>query len=153
VADSDGSDKPAKPRTGRVRHDAGGRAIWEWAIDSGKYALDSTSRLLKKLELTGITLMSDDARPWADPSRPADDAPARREERGRVRSQDTPPAVRHTPLVGDPDPREAGFNPYDTRTPVGRGAVPQKKPAPPKPRITQPPARKRGFFARLFGRR
>src|SRR5690606_38209798 len=61
---SDDPDSGDKPRSGRVRHDSGGRAIWEWALDSGKHAVDSTSRLLKKLELTGITLMGDEARPW-----------------------------------------------------------------------------------------
>src|SRR5690606_27581318 len=58
---SDDPDSSDKPRSGRVRHDSGGRAIWEWAIDSGKHAVDSTSRLLKRLELTGITLMGDEA--------------------------------------------------------------------------------------------
>jgi len=29
-----------------VKHDAGGRAIWEWAAETGRNALDSTSRLL-----------------------------------------------------------------------------------------------------------
>jgi hypothetical protein len=47
-----GPDSDEKPRAGRVRHDSGGRAIWEWAVESGKHAVDSTSHLLKKLELT-----------------------------------------------------------------------------------------------------
>jgi hypothetical protein len=45
----DGDKKP--PKVGRVRHDASGRAIWEWAADTGKHAIDSTSRLLKRLDL------------------------------------------------------------------------------------------------------
>lgn len=144
MSDPDSRDKP---RSGRVRHDSGGRAIWEWARESGRYAIDSTSRLLKKLELTGITLMGDDARPWekkpgaapgADPQHPG----------GSGTSLELPPDP------GPEGPRSQGFNPYDTRTPVGRGATPPRKPAaPPRPRVTQPPARKRGFFARLFDRR
>ncbi len=37
--------------SGRVAHDARGNAIWSWATDAGALALESTSRLLKKLEM------------------------------------------------------------------------------------------------------
>ena len=48
---------PSKPGpAGRVKHDASGRAVWEWAVDTGRHALDSTSRLLKRLELPGLSL-------------------------------------------------------------------------------------------------
>lgn len=139
-----------KPRSGRVRHDPGGRAIWEWAVDSGRQAVDSTSRLLKKLELTGLTLMGEDTKPWE--KKLPEGSPDPRTTR--------PGTTGSTPeLLPEPDPlanKGKGFNPYDTRTPVGRGAPVPKKPAPGKPvasRVTQPPARKRGLFARLFGRR
>ncbi len=36
--------------SGRVRHDDRGNAVWDWIKDTGRLALDSTSRLLKKLE-------------------------------------------------------------------------------------------------------
>ena len=49
----DGDKKP--PKVGRVRHDASGRAIWEWAAETGKHAIDSTSRLLKRLDLPGLS--------------------------------------------------------------------------------------------------
>ena len=47
---------PAQPPrstvpTGRVRHDERGNAVWDWIKDTGHHALDSTSRLLKKLEV------------------------------------------------------------------------------------------------------
>lgn len=142
-------DQPEKKRTGHVRHDSGGRAIWEWAMESGRHAIDSTSHLLKKLELTGLTLMGDEDKPWetAGQQHPA---PEPREAAPPVTAPRNEPEV----LDHQPRPKNAGFNPYDTRTPVGRGAPPPKKPvAPAKPRVTQPPAKKRGFFARLFGRR
>lgn len=147
-----------KPRIGRVRHDAGGRAIWEWAIESGKYAVDSTSQLLKKLELTGITLMSDDAKPWQQQKPPQ--AQAEGQQPGRDAGPGHPTDARREPagessaLVDTgKNRREQGFNPYDRHLPVGRGAPQPKKPMPPpKPRITQPPPRKRGLLARLFDR-
>ena len=41
---------------GGVRHDARGNAVWQWAVDTGKHAIDSTSRLLKRLEVPGLKL-------------------------------------------------------------------------------------------------
>ena len=41
-------------RKGTLRQDPRGRAVWEWAIDSSRQALDSTSRLLKKLDLGAL---------------------------------------------------------------------------------------------------
>lgn len=43
---SRGDDRPS----GRVRHDDRGNAVWDWIKDTGRHALESTSRLLKKLE-------------------------------------------------------------------------------------------------------
>ncbi len=41
----------APPKSGSVKHDSRGNAVWNWAVAVGKEALESTSRLLKKLEL------------------------------------------------------------------------------------------------------
>jgi len=54
-----GTAKPAapgeKPATGnsggRVVHDARGNAVWQWVKDTGRAAIESTSMLLKKLEV------------------------------------------------------------------------------------------------------
>lgn len=42
----------ARPTTpsGRVRHDDRGNAVWDWLKDTGRNLVDSTSRLLRKLE-------------------------------------------------------------------------------------------------------
>lgn len=142
-----GPDSDNRPkRTGRVRHEPGGRAIWEWAIDSGRHAIDSTSRLLQKLDLSSLTLLGDDDKPWKNDS-PEAGAGQRPKERESI------------PTFGGPreqDPlaeQRKSFNPYDNRAPARRGTTP--KPAtPPRPRVTQPaqqPARK-GLLAKIFGR-
>jgi len=59
VSAPDDDEKAAKP-LGRVRHDAGGRAVWEWAVESGRHAIESTSRLLKRLDLPGIGLLDEE---------------------------------------------------------------------------------------------
>jgi hypothetical protein len=137
---------PHQP-AGRVRHDSTGRAVWEWAADTGRHALDSTSRLLKRLDLPGLKLAEDEKKEEEATPPPA--------------GTDSKPKV---PTFGGP--REAdplahskhSFNPYDNRAPPRRTAVPAQKPGAkpgtkPSPRVTQPlrPAKKAGFFARLFG--
>lgn len=137
-------DSGEKPRAGRVRHDSGGRAIWEWAVESGKHAVDSTSHLLKKLELTGLTLMGED-KPWErkKPGEVEDPPPLPlQEQRPSPPALDLPPEGSHGQRGG------AGFNPYDPRTPVGRAKAPARKPASPPPAAKK----KAGLLARLFGR-
>jgi hypothetical protein len=40
------SDKP----TGKVVHDARGNAVWDWVKETSRIAIESTTRLLRKLE-------------------------------------------------------------------------------------------------------
>ncbi len=42
--------------SGRVAHDARGNAVWKWAAEASALALESTSRLLKKLELPELAV-------------------------------------------------------------------------------------------------
>jgi hypothetical protein len=146
-----GPDKDKPPvRTGQVRHDAGGRAIWEWAIESGKHALDSTSRLLKKLDITSLRVLGEDEKPWKK-DEPAAPDPAQQEPQAGKRPVPTFGGPREDDPLGN---QRKSFNPYDSRTPTGRGAMAPAKPAtPPRPRITQParPAKKPGLLGRLFG--
>ncbi len=133
--------KPA----GRVRHDSSGRAIWEWAAESGRHALDSTSALLKRLDLPGLALADDEKKKQ------------KREKKAREaagQEADTSPSI---PTFGGPveeDPAgrtRRSFNPYDTRIPKRLDPRPAAKPT---ARTTQPLAkRKRSFFARIFGRK
>ena len=57
------SEKPQAPaqdsyagRSGRVVHDDRGNAVWDWIKDTTRSAIDSTSRLLKKLEVPELTM-------------------------------------------------------------------------------------------------
>lgn len=74
---------------GGVRHDARGNAVWEWAVDTGKHALDSTSRLLKRLEVPGLKLEGESG------------------ETGETQA----PGEAGTGAPAKPD-REVGYNPY-----------------------------------------
>lgn len=136
-----GNDKDkAQQPSGRVRHDSGGRAVWEWAVDSGRHAIDSTSRLLKKLNIADLRLLGDDEQTPGS-------APPGSKSAGQKAAAPKPSLS----VEGD---RQGGFDPYNSRTPTGRGVNRGKAPTtPPKPRVTQPVRpKKTGLLARLFGR-
>lgn len=60
---SDTEQRPA----GGVRHDEQGNAVWHWASNTGRQAIESTSRLLRKLEVPGLKLLDDaEEAPGAD---------------------------------------------------------------------------------------
>jgi hypothetical protein len=62
MGDSNDNDRESrrrpKPmdRPGAVEHDKRGNAVWKWAVDSGRDMLDSTSKLLKRLEVPGLSI-------------------------------------------------------------------------------------------------
>lgn len=73
---------PAKPRpaapgeaeSGRVRHDERGNAVWDLAVATGVFALESTAKLLKRLESPELKIedekdlkLEDDKRGGYDP--------------------------------------------------------------------------------------
>jgi hypothetical protein len=156
-------DKPTS--AGRVKHDSSGRAVWEWAMDTGRNALDSTSRLLKRLEMPGLSLLDDEN------EKQKAEAEAARAEReagftpygevdpraGAQPSKPNQPA-KPVPTFGGPTEKDPlansrqNFNPYNKSTPARGGAAPQK---PAVPRITQPakPTPKPGLLGRLFGKK
>lgn len=142
VPPSDDSNDLEKP-SGRVRHDKGGRAVWEWAVDSGRHAIESTSRLLKRLDLSGLKL--------------TDYEPEKNKE------EEAPPSTpgadgKAVPTFGgerESDPlgqSRRSFDPYDNRVPLRQSR--SSAPARPKPRLTQParPEKKPGLLGRLFGK-
>lgn len=126
--------------SGRVRHDSSGRAIWEWAADTGRHALDSTSRLLKRLDLPGLTLADDDKK-----------TPKQKEEvrKNPGDSADAPSTFGGEREVDPAANSRRSFNPYDSRGNMKR-AAPR---TPPAPRVTQPDSTKKpGLLGRLFGK-
>jgi hypothetical protein len=142
----DADKKDLKMPSGHVRHEPGGRAVWQWAVDSGRATLESTSRLLKKLDLTSLQFLDFDE--------------TKRNEKisaERAENRDRPiPAFGGKPEVDPLKGSRQGFDPYNARAPVRRTTVAAK----PKPgailksRIaTQPvvPPRKTGLFSKLFG--
>jgi len=49
----------AKRLSGSVRPDERGHAVWQWATDSARNAINSTSALLRKLEVPGLSVQDD----------------------------------------------------------------------------------------------
>jgi hypothetical protein len=47
--------KSASP-AGRIVHDERGNAIWDWVKDTARNAIDSTSRVLRRLDLSELKL-------------------------------------------------------------------------------------------------
>jgi len=144
MPDSD-KDKEHKP-SGHVLHDKGGRAVWQWAIDSGKTVIDSTSRLMKKLDISHLRLLEDEER---EALGPADEEQSSGEPPGKSPTRGGAPA-------GNSADMNRGFNPYDSRAPAARGPAQAGQKSSPAQRAALPagPAEKKrpGFLARLFGR-
>jgi hypothetical protein len=133
------SDKPApnkpKPLAGGVRHDARGNAVWQWASETARHAAASTSQLLRRLDVSSLSLEDDESPPKtqarAAQARPAQSTPA-------SSAAATKPAAPARKAQG-------GFNPYD-------GAAMPAAPAVKKRPAAQAPARS-SWWRRLFQRR
>jgi hypothetical protein len=111
---ADKSDKGAESdqrNSGQVRHDDRGNAVWQWASDTARTAMASTSQLLRKLDLTSLSLESDQPKPNDEP-----------EIRG---TQPTKPAAVGKPK-GTLDTRKGGFDPYSTNAGSAKRAASSK---------------------------
>ena len=57
VAKSDpGKPDKIKPLGGGVKHDARGNAVWQWATETARHAVASTSQLLRRLDVSSLSL-------------------------------------------------------------------------------------------------
>jgi hypothetical protein len=52
----------AHASAGRIAHDDRGNAVWDWMKQAGRSALDSTSRLLEKLDIGDLRIEEPDGR-------------------------------------------------------------------------------------------
>ena len=126
-------DKPAA--AGRITHDSRGNAVWNWISESGKIAIDSTSRLLKRLDTSDLRL--EESGSTAEPEPGPTTKPG----------QQSPAAPGRSAPVG-----QGGYDPYSSRTPARNkpaAARPAQKPAP----AGKPPVPKPSFLARILGRK
>jgi hypothetical protein len=48
------------PKSGRVRHDERGNAVWEWSTSTGSFARDVTTQRLRRLEHAGLSIAEDE---------------------------------------------------------------------------------------------
>jgi hypothetical protein len=110
-----------KPNSGQVQHDDRGNAVWQWAADTARTAMASTSQVLRKLDLTGLSLESDQQPEDSEPANPAD---------GPAPSRSAPsapkPATNASPGTGKKRPvdtRKGGFNPYSTNAGTAKRAA------------------------------
>jgi hypothetical protein len=139
-------DRPAPPdkpaAAGRITHDSRGNAVWNWISESGKIAIDSTSRLLKRLDTSDLKLEESGSPPEPEPTA----APGQ---------QSAAPGRPSAAAPGRSAPAaQGGYDPYSSRTParnkpVAAAARPAQKPLP----ASKPPVPKPSFLARILGRK
>lgn len=144
VDKSDSDKKAGSRKVGGVSHDSRGNAIWEWASETGRNAIDSTSRLLKRLEVPGLKIQ--DEEPPA--ARPPD-------ERASQPPPGVPPGI--TPAArgrGGARGKDAGggYDPYAGRA-ARAGQKPAPKPAAPLTKPSSAPAPRPSLWQRLLGKR
>jgi hypothetical protein len=130
-----------KPLGGGVKHDARGNAVWQWASETARLAVASTSQLLRRLDVSSLSLeeLQEDQHSPKTPKTPKSPSALK----SQAKPSPTRPAKPGQPLAVAP--RERGFNPYD-------GAAIARTAAPKKPPVTVKRARA-PWWRRLFQRR
>jgi hypothetical protein len=136
---SDQDDKSGK-HTGGVRHDSRGNAVWQWAVESGKQALESTSRLLKRLEVPGLKLEGD----TSEGKQPG----AASQSVGRGAGQSAGQSSGRSTGSSAKPGREAGYNPYGASRPAVTRPAALKPTAATKPGAGKPS--RPSLWQRLF---
>jgi len=144
VSEADREDRKrdaAKP--GAVRHDTRGNAVWQWAVQTGRHAIDSTSALLRRLDVSGLSIEGDTTEEQRLSAKGPE--PERRPADARLE-------------IDAGDSRDGGYDPY------GRGLGKGKPPARPSARpaaaakpvsrpAPAPAARRSSWWRRLLGGR
>jgi hypothetical protein len=83
---------------GRIVHDARGNAVWDWVKETGRVCIESTSAILKRLEVPGLKVEGD-----------------KDEEKDELRLESERDAG-------------GGYNPYGGYNPTEKKPVPKAKP-------------------------
>jgi len=86
---------------GRVTHDERGNAVWDWLKETGRFCLESTSALLKRLEVPNLEVEGD------------------KDEELRLESD--------RDAGGGYNPYGGGYDPHSRKSPVPRGKPPLKR--------------------------
>jgi hypothetical protein len=109
---------PAKPaedrKSGRVRFDERGQAVWEWAVQTGMFDRNASTQRIRALTEAPINLQLDDV---VKQAKPAEAKPATGNPYERVAAKK--PAAKES-SGGDPysrgparKPENVSFNPYE----------------------------------------
>ena len=132
-----------KPLGGGVKHDARGNAVWQWASETARLAVASTSQLLRRLDVSSLSLeelQEDQQSPKTPKTSKTPKSPSA--PKSQAKPAPTRPAKPGEPLAVAP--RERGFNPYDGAA-IARAAAPKKPPVVKRARAP--------WWRRLFQRR
>jgi hypothetical protein len=108
-----------KPNSGQVQHDDRGNAVWQWAADTARTAMASTSQVLRKLDLTGLSLESDQQPEETDSANPGDGRAPSRSPAAKPASDALPGTGKKRPV----DTRKGGFDPYSTNAGTAKRAA------------------------------
>jgi hypothetical protein len=121
---------------GGVQHDSRGNAVWQWAAESGRHLIDSTSRLLKRLDVPGLSVEGEE--------------PEEEKQQQQLKLAE--------------QKKSGGYNPYETTRPESKGRPGAARPATPRsappatpnppvksaPPAVKPPAR--SWLGKVFGK-
>jgi hypothetical protein len=138
-----------KPLIGGVKHDARGNAVWQWATETARHAVASTSQLLRRLDLSSLSLED------TQPSKPAPgrDAAAKVAPGKAASAKPVPPLAGAKP---GPAGRSAatGFDPYDGAAAARAKPAGAASPgAAARPRSVAPAGPRASWWRRLLHRR
>jgi hypothetical protein len=147
-SDPNKADK-TKPLIGGVKHDARGNAVWQWATETARHAVASTSQLLRRLDLSSLSLEDTQA----SKSAPGRSAPAKAAPGKPASAKPVPPLAGAKP--GPPGRSErTGFDPYDGAAAARAKPAGAKAPgAAARPRPAAPAAPRASWWRRLLHRR
>ncbi len=141
----DASDEKQRLYKDGVSHDQRGNAVWKWAAESGRHLVESTTALLKRLEVPGLKLEEDASGPRKQPGLELEQGGA---EKGNV-GYDPYGSKRVTPA---PAARPAAA----AKPAAAAGPVSASKPAAAaRPTTTKPaaaPLPRRSLLGRWFGK-